>query len=504
MTTFTEARYGLTWNYATGDTGWGPSFNLGVRTLGALMNCFLLSDTVGTPPTSPAEGDAYFVPVAGGTGAWVASAGKIAAYQGGAWRFYTPANGLRAYIASRSSFYWFNATSWVAEVTSGSGVTSVATRTGDVVLSVADINGAAPLASPALTGTPTTPNVATGDASSTISNTQHVADKFAAFADNVFGSGTEGDIIIRGATTWTRLGYGVSGHVLTTHGVGALPSWDAATGGSIGPVVTTVYTLHAPDGTDTTNNAAAPTQLLLEGGNAATVGGGVSSNGGNVLIEAGTGTWVSGVVYVRGGAGQGYTDPTTDGYTPAQLTLQGINATTSVGYALLQGATYTVNSSRTGGNVFVAGGDVQQGNGGNVTIRGGTTADVSTGGEGGGVSITTNSGGRSGRSGITVRVSDNGGSGGSPDDLILGGGNNASNSGLAWNGHGGDVKINGGTSVGDGNRGGDITIAPGTATNGSISAGRRGLVIIPNLPTADPHVVNALWNDAGVLTVSAG
>lgn len=28
--------------------------------------------------------------------------------------------------------------------------------------------------------------------------------------------------------------------------------------------------------------------------------------------------------------------------------------------------------------------------------------------------------------------------------------------------------------------------------------------VLPNLPTADPHVVGAIWNNAGVLTVSAG
>jgi hypothetical protein len=28
--------------------------------------------------------------------------------------------------------------------------------------------------------------------------------------------------------------------------------------------------------------------------------------------------------------------------------------------------------------------------------------------------------------------------------------------------------------------------------------------VISSLPTADPHVVNALWNDAGVVHVSAG
>ena len=39
-----------------------------------------------------------------------------------------------------------------------------------------------------------------------------------------------------------------------------------------------------------------------------------------------------------------------------------------------------------------------------------------------------------------------------------------------------------------------------TATDLSAS----GVVILSGLPTADPEVVGQLWNNAGVLTVSAG
>lgn len=31
-----------------------------------------------------------------------------------------------------------------------------------------------------------------------------------------------------------------------------------------------------------------------------------------------------------------------------------------------------------------------------------------------------------------------------------------------------------------------------------------GTIILPNLPTSDPAVAGQLWNNAGVLTVSAG
>jgi len=32
----------------------------------------------------------------------------------------------------------------------------------------------------------------------------------------------------------------------------------------------------------------------------------------------------------------------------------------------------------------------------------------------------------------------------------------------------------------------------------------RGNVYMPNLPVADPHIVGVLWNNGGVVTVSAG
>lgn len=46
---------------------------------------------------------------------------------------------------------------------------------------------------------------------------------------------------------------------------------------------------------------------------------------------------------------------------------------------------------------------------------------------------------------------------------------------------------------------GDVSGAV-TATDLSAS----GVVILSDLPTADPEVVGQLWNNAGVLTVSAG
>jgi hypothetical protein len=53
-------------------------------------------------------------------------------------------------------------------------VTSVAGKTGAVTLAVADVAGAAPLASPALTGTPTVPTAAAGTSTTQAASTAYV------------------------------------------------------------------------------------------------------------------------------------------------------------------------------------------------------------------------------------------------------------------------------------------------------------------------------------------
>ena len=55
------------------------------------------------------------------------------------------------------------------------GVTSVAGKTGAVTLAVGDVSGAAPLASPALTGTPTAPTPTSGDSTTKVATTAFVA-----------------------------------------------------------------------------------------------------------------------------------------------------------------------------------------------------------------------------------------------------------------------------------------------------------------------------------------
>jgi Protein of unknown function (DUF2793) len=74
------------------------TWNEALAQLDVLVDLCLLGQNVNTPPASPADGDAYLLG-ASPTGAWSGYAWKIAACLDGGWRFYTPFNGLRAYVA---------------------------------------------------------------------------------------------------------------------------------------------------------------------------------------------------------------------------------------------------------------------------------------------------------------------------------------------------------------------------------------------------------------------
>lgn len=73
----------------------------------------------------------------------------------------------------------------------GAPVTSVAGRTGTIVLSVTDISGAAPTNSPVLTGSPTTTTPATGDISSRVASTSFVKSAIAASTNSKWQGSTK-------------------------------------------------------------------------------------------------------------------------------------------------------------------------------------------------------------------------------------------------------------------------------------------------------------------------
>ena len=93
--------------------------------LDALVDLYLLGQYIVTPPTSPSDGDTYLTG-ASCTGAWSGYDYKIAACIDGGWRFYTPFNGLRAYVASTGSAIMYVGGSWL-DVSSSSAFNAAET-----------------------------------------------------------------------------------------------------------------------------------------------------------------------------------------------------------------------------------------------------------------------------------------------------------------------------------------------------------------------------------------
>lgn len=85
--------------------------NEAIRALDAVTQIGVASRTVATPPASPAEGVCYITPAAA-TGAWAGTAGRLAAYQDGAWMFFTPRTGWIAWVADESAAVVYSGSSW--------------------------------------------------------------------------------------------------------------------------------------------------------------------------------------------------------------------------------------------------------------------------------------------------------------------------------------------------------------------------------------------------------
>lgn len=87
--------------------------NEALRILDAITQLTVVSDTVDTPPATPAEGDRYLVP-AGGQGDWTGQDGQIASFEQGAWVTYQPRPGWRMFVLDPGVLKTFDGTDWRA------------------------------------------------------------------------------------------------------------------------------------------------------------------------------------------------------------------------------------------------------------------------------------------------------------------------------------------------------------------------------------------------------
>lgn len=87
--------------------------NEAIRALDALVHLAVIARDGATPPASPVDGDRYII-ATGGTGAWSGHDHEIAAFQDGAWAFFTPRPGWRAWIVGESALRAWSGSAWVA------------------------------------------------------------------------------------------------------------------------------------------------------------------------------------------------------------------------------------------------------------------------------------------------------------------------------------------------------------------------------------------------------
>ena len=87
--------------------------NEAIRILDGIVQLSVLDRNLATPPASPANGDRYLV-AASPTGAWAGAAGRIAAYQDGAWMLYVPKQGWISWVADEAIALVYNGSAWVS------------------------------------------------------------------------------------------------------------------------------------------------------------------------------------------------------------------------------------------------------------------------------------------------------------------------------------------------------------------------------------------------------
>lgn len=85
--------------------------NEALRTLDALVQIAVSQRGLTTAPAAPADGERFLVG-AGATDAFAGHSDKIAAFQDGAWVFFTPGPGWLAYVTSEALFVAWDGTAW--------------------------------------------------------------------------------------------------------------------------------------------------------------------------------------------------------------------------------------------------------------------------------------------------------------------------------------------------------------------------------------------------------
>lgn len=85
--------------------------NEAIRALDAIIQLAVLDRDLVAPPATPDDGARYIV-AASASGAWAGHDGNIAAYQDGAWQFFTPRTGWLAWVADEKRVIGWDGAVW--------------------------------------------------------------------------------------------------------------------------------------------------------------------------------------------------------------------------------------------------------------------------------------------------------------------------------------------------------------------------------------------------------
>ncbi len=98
--------------------------NEALRALDAIVQLAVVDKDLDAPPGSPGAGACYIV-AASPTGAWSGHAGKVAAWQDGAWAFYAPREGWLAWVADEDTPYVWTGSAWAVFAGGGGGLANI-------------------------------------------------------------------------------------------------------------------------------------------------------------------------------------------------------------------------------------------------------------------------------------------------------------------------------------------------------------------------------------------
>ena len=398
--------------------------NQALQSLDVIAQLSAIDRDLASPPGSPDEGDCYIV-ADPASGAWTGKDNLIAAFQNGAWEFYTPQEGWRCWVADEAALVVWDGALWSALGGGAGGILNPATGGLVGINSTADTTNRLCVASPASLFSHE------GAGHRLIINKAGVGDTASVLMQNGFSGraemGLAGDDLYRLKVSADGASWNESLVIDNATGIVSFPSGVSGIGAGSQPPTLQVFT---SSGTWTRPSGCVRIKVTVQGGGGG--GGGCASGGSATGGGGGGGAGGAGIKIVDvsampsvavtvGGGGSG-----------------GSGASGGPGTASHFGAHCSATGG--GGGAYAgpgaggAGGTLGGGVGGDFNLQGGwgisgsfASAATIAGGNGGAALL--GGGGGGGAGGYPARNGSNYGGGGGGGEALPGAGTRAGGSG---------------------------------------------------------------------------